>query len=306
MCNRKHRAAFLIVWLTSCAIAQSDEGSPESAIVDKQIEVLIEQQNKLADDYNKILREIKQNEELVALNTSIAAAKARLSKAEAENKDLAIARQGEQEAREAVAEAVEQKLKEHGEGAQLLRRLEYLNDKRAEMRWQVAHAQFQMNHALSPINRTLAADAELAAAKAKMDAAGIDERSEAKAAYDLLRSEKLDEIVEAQRLLATIDDAGDAAQRAQESIVAVEERLAPIRKQIERIESKRIEAARDKVAEALNSEAIVSLRKEVNSAVTQYNELITKLVAGNEDAVRLKAEYDEVRAKIKELKASSP
>jgi predicted nucleic acid-binding Zn-ribbon protein len=88
-------------------------------------------------------------------------------------------------------------------------------------------------------------------------------------------------------------------------MVAVEERLMPIRKQIERVESKRIEAARDKVAEALNSEAIVALRKEVNDCVTEYNALITKLVAENEEAVRSKAEYEEVKAKIKALRTST-
>ena len=302
----KRFIAALITMLvaTTTLLAQTDE-TPESDETQTQIDALIEQQNKLADDYNAILREIKKSEELVALDKAVGEARARLAKAEADNEELATARLAEQDARDAVAKAVEQKLKEHGEGAQLLARLEELQAKRTDSLWQVELAKFQMNHALSPVNRALAVDEELTAAKAKLDTASIDERTEAKAAYDELRAAKLDEIVEAQRLLAIIEDAGDAAQRMQESMVAVEERLAPIRKQIERIESKRVDAARDKVAEALNSEAIVALRKEVNDAVTQYNQLITKLVAENEKATALKAEYDEVRAKIKELRSAS-
>ena len=292
------------LFLVACLAAAQEAGEgAEAENLQKQIDLLTQQQNQLADEYNKILREIKLNDDLVELNRAIADAKARLAKAEAENDALAEARQGELDARDAVAKAVEQKLQEHPEGAQLLERLGELKAKRAEHLWQTALAEFQMTNPLSPVSRALAADAELVAAKLKMETASVDERSDAKEAYDALRSDKLQDIVDAQRLMAIIEDSSDAAQRMRESIVAVEERLAPIRKEIERVESKRIESAREKIAEALNSEGIVALRMEVNESVAKFNALITRLVAENEEATRLKAQYDEVRAKIKELRS---
>ena len=287
----------------SIAFAQESEDTADDN--QEQIELLVEQQNKLADEYNAILRKIKEDERLTELNKTIAAARAELAKAEAGNQALSAARRKEQDVRDAVRLAVEEKLKEHAEGGQLLARIEELKLKRADHLWQIELAQFQLNHALSPVNRALAGDKELATAKALLDAAGIEDRSDAKAAYDELREKKLEDIVEAQRLFAVIEDSAAAAQRLLESTVAVEERLTPIRKQIERIESKRIEAARAEVAAALNTDDIVELRKAVNEAVTQYNELITKLVAEDEEAVRLKAEYDKVRAEIKDLRAAS-
>jgi len=273
--------------------------------VQKQIEQLVEQQNKLADQYNAILRKLKQDETLVALDEAIAAAKAKLAKAEADNAALAAARAAEKDARKAVEQAVEEKLKAHPEAGRLLDDIAQLQTKRAEHLWQIELAKFQLEHPLSPVNRALASDKELSAAKAKLDAATISERSDAKAAYDELRKQKLEELAEAQRLQAIIEDSTAAAARARQSLIAVEERLAPIRKQIERVESKRIEEARAKVADALNSEKIVELRQDVNDRVTEYNTRIEKLIAENEEAVRLKAEYDRVRAKIKALRASA-
>ena len=292
----------LCVLAWSCALRAQEAGDSIDGDVQKQIEQLLEQQNSLADRYNTLLREIKKNDQLSALNKTIAGARAKLAQAEANNDSLTTARQNEQDVREAVKLAIEKKLREHGEGGQLLERITELKSRRADHQWQIVLAEFQLNHELSPVNRALAGDEELTAAKAKLDAAGIEDRTEAKSAYDQLRARQLDDIVEAQRLLAVIEDSTAAAQRMLESIVAVEERLAPIRKQIERVENKRIAEARSQVADALNNDAIVELRQEVNDVVTEYNELIKKLVAENEEAVRLKAEYDEVRAKITELR----
>ena len=301
--HKRMLVLLLTTLATTSAVVADEESEPSGSDVEKQVASLIEKQNELADRYNTILRKLKQHDDLVAIDKTITDAKKRLAQAEADNDALTDARVAEQAAREAVKTAVEEKLAEHPEGRQLLEQLEQLHQKRADSLWEIELAEFQLTHPLSPVNRALADDPDLSAAKAKLDVANIEDRSDAKAVYDALRADKLDDLVEAQRHLAAIEDGTSASQRLQESIVAVEERLSPIRKQIERVESKRVEDAREKVAAALNSDAIVALRKEVNDAVTQYNERITKLVAENEEAVRLKEEYDGVVAKIKELRA---
>lgn len=283
---------------------ESNDDAPPAQDAQKQIDELIAQQNKLADQYNAILREIRKNEQLVALDKAIAAGRAKLAAAEADNSELTAARDAEQQVREEVKKAVQQKLKEDSDGAKLLARVDEMQAKRAEQQWQAALAQFQLDSPLSPVNRALADDEELAAVKARLDAATIEERTEAKAEYDALRAAKLAELDEGQRLLAVIEDSTDAAERLSESIVAVEQRLIPIRKEIEQIESKRIAAAREKIAAALNSDAIVTLRKQLNEQITQYNTRIKELTADSAEATRLKAEYDAVRAKVAELRAA--
>ena len=91
-----------------------------------EIDQLVQQQNKLADDYNAILRKIKQGDELVALDKAVAQAKGLLAKAEGDNDALTAARRAEQDAKQAVRQAVEEKLKEHPVGAQLVQRLHEL------------------------------------------------------------------------------------------------------------------------------------------------------------------------------------
>ncbi len=71
------------------------------------------------------------------------------------------------------------------------------------------------------------------------------------------------------------------------------------------MENRRITAAREKTSAALNSDAIMKLRQDVNDQAGKYNTLIKKLTADSDDAARLKTEYDEVRAKIAALRAQA-
>ena len=61
--------------------AQPAEDTP-AADEQSEIDKLVEQQNKLADDYNAILRKIKHSDQRVALDKWVAAAKQKLAQAE--------------------------------------------------------------------------------------------------------------------------------------------------------------------------------------------------------------------------------
>lgn len=298
------KALFVALILTTAAIGQEADEAENAfdQAVQGQIEKLVQQQNDLADRYNAVLAKLKKDEGLAALDKAISETKARLAKAESNNEALVAARVKEQEVRAEVKQAIDRKLREHGEGGQLLKRLEDLQAKRADHLWQVELAKFQMSHPASPINRALAASDELAAAKNKLDTARIEERGQAQADYDQLREELLSEIPDAQRLIAVIEDSTAAAGRMLASKVAIEDRLSPIRKQIERVENQRIEQARKEVAAALNNEEIVALREELNEKIVEYNTKIKSLTAESEEATGLKAQYDEVRAKIQALR----
>ena len=69
---------------------------------ERALEALVARQNKLADDYNALLRQFRKNEELVALDDAVAAAKAKLAAAEADNDPLAAARDAERQVRKDV------------------------------------------------------------------------------------------------------------------------------------------------------------------------------------------------------------
>ncbi len=293
------------VLLAAAAQAQPAESNDPAANKElkEQLAAIITKQNAVIDEHNAIIRAIKKREELVKLDEAIAAVQKELAAAEADNADLTAARDAEQQVRDAVKLAIEEKLREHPEGGKLLEQVTSLNAKRIEQQWQVQLARFQLEHPLSPVSRALAGDEALAKFKRMIkESQSQEETAVAEAAYDALLAKKIAETEEGQRLQAMIEDASAAALRLQESAVAIEQRLLPIRRAIEKEEAGRIAEARKDVESALNSDRIKELRQQVNDSIAAYNARVKELIAANEDATRLRKEYDELGAQIKKLK----
>jgi chromosome segregation ATPase len=267
-----------------------------------EIAALIAQQNALADEYNAILRGIKQQEDVAALEQELAEIKQALAKAEAGDPDLAEARGAQRAAIKARQKLIEQKISEHPEGGKALAQLKRLQAEKAAFQWDAALAQFQLDSPLSPINRALAGDDELAELQASIKAAATEDRLAAQAAYQKRRKEKIAALEEGQTLLAELEEATASADKLLQTIVLVEERLAPIRKQIEESTSADVAEAQAAVNSALEKGSIKELRERQTATIEKYNARVKELIAADPKADTLKAEYEALGKQIRDMK----
>lgn len=298
-------AILLCVLLAGRAIPQETEPAAdavEGKSVEEQIAALIEKQNALADQYNAIVRRIKQNEELQALDKDIAAAEKQLAEAEAADEDLLAARRAEEKAASEAKKAVEEMIAEHPEGGKLQAQLETLREQRDELRWQVELARFQIDHPLSPVGRALKGDADLAELKRRANAAPRSERAEAMATLLKRRHEKAAELPQGRELVTQVEQATAALEKLQQTIVAVEQRLSPIREKIEADQQGALEKARQAVADARQSGRLKELADARTKAIKEYNAKVKQLIAADPDAAGLRAEYEALGRQVRQLR----
>jgi hypothetical protein len=288
----------LIALLALAALAQ--EAPPAEA--EKDLAALIEEQNALADQYNAIIRQIKESEEIAKLDETITLAEKSLSDAEAADEAVIAARRQLTAAQADVQAAVEAKLADHAEAGGLQQKIAKAHGEMVEHQWQIALAQFALDHPLSPVGRALASDKELKDAKLLMEKAAAEDKAAAKTALEELRRAKIAALQPGKELLATIDEATAAADRLQQSIVALEERLLPIRREIEAAEKQALADAQAAVETALAAEPLKKLRLARNDAIKAYNAAVNKAIAADPQAGELRKQYEAIAAKVKELR----
>lgn len=265
----------------------------------------IAQQNAVADQYNMILRGIKSLADVAALEAEMTSAQKAVTESEAGDPELTEARGAQRAAAIALRSLVEQKLAVHPEGAKALSQLKTLRDERAALLWDAALAQFRIDSPLSPIDRALADDAELAGLQAKVQSASPTDRPAVQAALQARRQKKIAAREDGKSLLTEIEAARGAADKLAQTIVGVEERLAPLRKQIESDESAGLVEAQAAVNRALDKESLKQLRATHAAAIEKYNARVKELVAADPDAGRLKVEYEKLGQQVRDLRKAA-
>ncbi len=262
----------------------------------------IAQQNSVAEQYNVILRGIKGRADVAALEAEMTAAQKAVAESEAADPDLTEARGAQRAAATALRSLVEQQLAVHPEGAKALSQLKTLRDERAALLWDAALAQFRIDSPLSPISRALADDVELVELQAKVQSASPTDRPAAQAAVQARRQKKIAEREDGKSLLAEVEAARGAADKLAQTIVVVEERLAPLRKQMESAESTGLVEAQAAVNRALDREHLKQLRATHAAAIEKYNARVKALIAADPDAERLKVEYEKLGQQVRDLR----
>lgn len=310
---------WMAVWLLGCwpllawsqeeppaatppAAEPAETTPPEKTAAEKELAALVAKQNAAADEYNAILQGIKKQEDVAAIEKELAEIKTALAKAEAGDPDLADARGAQRAAIKARLALIELKISEHPEGGKAQSQLKKLKAEQLALQWEAALAQFQLDSPLSPVSRMLAADEELAELQAKAKAAPSEERADALAAHQKRRLEKIAEIEEGKQLLAAAEEANASADKLSQTIVLVEERLAPIRKAIEESTSADVSEANAAVNSALGKGSLKELRERQAATIEKYNARVNELIAADANAGRLKSEHEALGKKIRELK----
>jgi hypothetical protein len=293
-------APLLLVTIGLACIGAAQDDAPADTTA--ELSGLIEQQNALADQYNAIIRTIKEREAIVALDDAITAANTALKKAEDADEGVAAARKNRAVVQVDAAAAVDKALADHAEAGEIREKIATIRDQMLDGQWQIALARFSLEHALSPVGRALASDQELADAKRAINAASGQDKAAARTAFEKLRGEKIATLEAGQALLAQIDEATAAGDRLQQSLVALEERLSPIRKEIEASQQQAIDEAQSALETALAAEPLKKLRLARNDAVMAYNKAVNEAVAADPQAGDLKKQYEAIAAKVKELR----
>ena len=287
------------------AVEPDEATPPEKTEGTNELAAMIAKQNAVADEYNAILQGIKKQEDVAAIEKELAEIKTALTKAEAGDPDLAEARGAQRAAIKARQALIEQKIGEHPEGGKAQSQLKKLRAEQATLEWEAAVAQFQLDSPLSPVSRALAGDDELAELQAKAKAAPAEERVEALAAFQKRRLEKIAELEAGKLLLAEVEEASAAADRLSQTIVLVEERLAPIRKTIEESTSADVAEAQAAVNSALGKGSLKELRERQAATIEKYNARVNELIAADANAGKLKSEHESLGKKIRELKKAA-
>ncbi len=242
---------------------------------------------------------------MAALEKELAEIKQALAKAEAGDPDLSQARGAQRAAIKARQALIEQKIGANPDGAKALAQLKKLRAEQAALQWDAALAQFQLDSPLSPLNRALAGDDELAELQAKVKAAVAEDRAEAQAAYQKRRQEKIAEIEAGKALLAEVEEASASADKLSQTIVHVEERLAPIRKEVEESTGADVAEAQAAVASALGKGSLKELRQRQAATIEKYNTRVKELIAADESALKFKAEHEALGKQIRALKQAA-
>lgn len=294
-----------ILWFSRLAWSQDDPQVPAQPAAKDQLAALIARQNTVADQYNAILRGIKQQPDLVTLEAEVTAAQQAVAAAEANDQELREARAAQQAAVKSLRVVVEQKLAEHPAGGKALAQRKTLRDEQAGHQWAEALAQFQLDSPLSPLNRALADDRELVELQAKLVAAVPAERATLQATLQQRRREKVAEREDGKMLLAMIEIARNAAAKLTPAIASEDERLATLRRELEAVESAGMAKTQAAVDRALGKERLQQLRAAHGAAIDKYNVLVKEKLAADPQADRLKGEYDQLAQQVRELRAAT-
>lgn len=295
---------FLVAIFVLALPLAAQEDQPATKDAQQRIAELIEQQNKLADEYNEAIRNIKAQPEVDKLNQAVENAEAALAKAESSDETLAAARQAEQTAKAALRKAVESQLAEHELAKPQLEQLASLEQKRAEHQWQLALSRFYLDHPLSPISRQLEIDPQLAQLKKAAESATRNQRAAAQQAYQSARSEKISQLEDAKTLLDAIDEASQASEKLTQSILAVQQKLNAIRQQIEAGQREQLAAAQKAIAQAQAAQPLADLRQARLAAIKVYNDKVNALLAEKPEIEKLRQQYQELGRQVRQLRQS--
>ena len=260
------------------------------------------------------LYEVRRKHERSEIVSALRAAAQRVAAAYEAAKDsnpaMLAARKTQREISESLKVLVQKRIETSPDGVALRRKVRYLTEQAAALRYARAVAELKLTYRDSPIVRALDKDAEVVRLRsAYYKAKSGKARDEARAAYYAARKAALAKMPEARALRAEMAAASKGEREAETARRDAERELRDVERRIEADKNApdvvalqaKLDAARQAERDAYNGPEIKAARDARSAAYSAASTKVNELLAEDAVAVELEARYRQLRKDMSAL-----
>lgn len=265
-------------------------------------------QRKLFSEYSTESRKLAKNPELVKLRQAWLAAEKELRAKVAGVTEKERAAQ--KAAQDALNKAIEKKIAGDDEIGKLQQKVKSAENKKRDVRFEIAQVSLRLYHNDSPLQRQLDEDPTIAKLRKAMYTGTRKERNAAYRKYYAERKAKLKSLAAAKPLLAKIDELNKEISELDKKRFAISKEIFAAKRKIQFGKDKDLQPLRDKLTKAARATYKASYQKNTKElrtasfkAAAAYRKKQNELTKANKTLVELQQKLNDVNKTIRELRA---